>query len=410
MSQRYRSLVRLAIAVLVIGMPTVSGATPPTALTSVPTDLPQCVGLTRQQAAHIAEVETELDRNRAMVADLQRQVTALRKQGDVRPPDAGTTGAAPPGPGTEADALNAQGAQLFARGDAEGAAPLFRRAAQAGHLGAMVNLALLYLNGRGMPQDPRQAVALLERGLRARQCFGVREPRQHVPVRAGGLIQPRPCDRVLSEGASPRLGHRPRSHRCAAGPAATPVSDKRTNEERIRDRLRRRRRRLRALLKRMPRRASLHRIPVLRRWAHWARSRPDLWRYRRPNLTVAIYAGSLLAMTPLMGAHALLALPIAWLVRANLAVILGLQLLNNLFTAAPLLVVTYWMGEWPLKLLSRFTHLPLPGPIAATALGVLITGLLLGALFDGLSRILAWRHRSDLIKLAQVSRQLECIA
>lgn len=188
------------------------------------------------------------------------------------------------------------------------------------------------------------------------------------------------------------------------------MSDKRTSEERIRDRLRRRRRRLRALLKRMPRRASLHRIPVLRRWAHWAKACPDLWRYRRPNLTVALYAGSLLAMTPLMGAHALLALPIAWLVRANLAVVLGLQVLNNLFTAAPLLVATYWMGEWPLKLLSRFVHLPTQGPIAATALGVLITGLLLGALLDGLSRLLAWRHRSDLAKLAQASRPLECVA
>lgn len=165
MAHLHRPLVLFAIAALVAVVPVVSAATPPSAQVTVSADLSQCMSTSKQQAAHIAEVEKELDRDRAMVTDLQRQITALRNQGSARPADLVASGSAsvPPGPGSEADALNAQGAQLFARGDAEGAAPLFRRAAQAGHLGAMVNLALLYLNGRGLPQDPRQAVALLER-------------------------------------------------------------------------------------------------------------------------------------------------------------------------------------------------------------------------------------------------------
>lgn len=63
----------------------------------------------------------------------------------------------------DAEALNQQGLALYARGDFEGALPLFRAAHEAHHAGATANLGLLYLNGKAVPQDIRQAERLLAR-------------------------------------------------------------------------------------------------------------------------------------------------------------------------------------------------------------------------------------------------------
>lgn len=59
--------------------------------------------------------------------------------------------------------LNRRGLAYFIAGDYEAALPLFRRASELNHAGAMANLAIHYLNGYAIPQDVRQAVALLTR-------------------------------------------------------------------------------------------------------------------------------------------------------------------------------------------------------------------------------------------------------
>lgn len=69
----------------------------------------------------------------------------------------------PEGTERDPDALNRQALASFARGDYEASLPLFRRAAEQGHAGAMANLSIHYLNGLAVPQDVRQAVELLTR-------------------------------------------------------------------------------------------------------------------------------------------------------------------------------------------------------------------------------------------------------
>jgi TPR repeat protein len=100
----------------------------------------------------VHELEAQVDRDRTMLQDLRDQIAHLRQ--------AGTDDAAQ---GADPQALLTKGLTLYKNGDGEGAAPLFRRAAQAGSPDGMIDLAMLYLNGKGVPQDPQQAVALLER-------------------------------------------------------------------------------------------------------------------------------------------------------------------------------------------------------------------------------------------------------
>ena len=60
-------------------------------------------------------------------------------------------------------------------------------------------------------------------------------------------------------------------------------------------RWRQRRRRIRSWLKPLPRRASIHRYPILNRFADFARRRPYLWSFKDAPVVRAIYLGSLLA-------------------------------------------------------------------------------------------------------------------
>lgn len=59
--------------------------------------------------------------------------------------------------------LNTRGLNFYLAGDYESALPLFRRASELEHSGAVANLAMLYLNGYTVTQDLRQAQALLIR-------------------------------------------------------------------------------------------------------------------------------------------------------------------------------------------------------------------------------------------------------
>lgn len=63
----------------------------------------------------------------------------------------------------DAAQANAKGLAYYTAGDYESALPLFRKASEANHAGAVANLALHYLNGQAVPQNPKQAAKLLER-------------------------------------------------------------------------------------------------------------------------------------------------------------------------------------------------------------------------------------------------------
>ena len=60
----------------------------------------------------------------------------------------------------------------------------------------------------------------------------------------------------------------------------------------------------------------------------------------------ALYAGSIIALLPIMGVQVPVAFGLALLLRSNVMLLVGLQFLSNPFTAAPLYYGTYQLGHW----------------------------------------------------------------
>ncbi len=99
-------------------------------------------------------------------------------------------------------------------------------------------------------------------------------------------------------------------------------------------------RRLKRLLRPLPRRATLHRYPILNMFTETARKRAYLWSFRTSEVVPALYAGCILTFMPLYGMQIPLALMAAVIFRANLPVLAGLQLLSNPIT----IPFIYWMA------------------------------------------------------------------
>jgi uncharacterized protein (DUF2062 family) len=104
-------------------------------------------------------------------------------------------------------------------------------------------------------------------------------------------------------------------------------------------------RRTKWLLRFTPRRASLHRYPLIGRFADFARKRSYLWSFRGDNVRPAIYAGSITALLPIMGVQLPVAFILAVLLRANVMVLGGLQFVTNPFTAWFVYPATYQLGK-----------------------------------------------------------------
>ncbi|MDE0768046.1 MAG: DUF2062 domain-containing protein [Opitutaceae bacterium] len=88
-------------------------------------------------------------------------------------------------------------------------------------------------------------------------------------------------------------------------------------------------RRAKQFLRPLPRKATIHRWPVLKWFAKTARKRPHLWSFRTREVSIALYLGFVIALLPLFGIQFLLAIGAALTLRANLPVIMGAQLLTN---------------------------------------------------------------------------------
>lgn len=99
------------------------------------------------------------------------------------------------------------------------------------------------------------------------------------------------------------------------------------------------------VLRFVPRRAAIHRYPLVGRFAAAARKRAYLWSFKRPHLRPAFYAGSILALMPVMGVQLPMAFVLALLLRANFMVLGGLQFITNPVTAAPIYYATYELGH-----------------------------------------------------------------
>ena len=149
-------------------------------------------------------------------------------------------------------------------------------------------------------------------------------------------------------------------------------------------RWRQRRRRIRRWLKPLPRRASIHRYPILNRFADFARRRPYLWSFKDAPVVRAIYLGSLLAYLPTYGAQILIAFIAAWFGRANLTLMIGLQMITNPLTAGPIYLAAYGIGTGLARLLDMPPRHAVFDATVALVLGGLALGLLTALCLHGL--------------------------
>jgi len=124
-----------------------------------------------------------------------------------------------------------------------------------------------------------------------------------------------------------------------------------SEEQNLRKFKHRRIRRVKFWLRPLPRRATLHRYPVLKWFKHSARARSYLWSFRKQEVVPALYIGCILAMMPVYGIQIPLALALALVFRVNLMVMVAVQFITNPFTAAPLYYATYCAGNFFMQLL-----------------------------------------------------------
>lgn len=123
-------------------------------------------------------------------------------------------------------------------------------------------------------------------------------------------------------------------------------------EHQLRETTRRRIRRVKRWLRPLPRRSNIHRYPILGRFADFSRKRIYLWSFRVDNVVPALYAGFILALMPLYGIQIALALCLALLLRANLPILVGLQMITNPITFLPFYFAAYQVGHSVLSIVS----------------------------------------------------------
>jgi uncharacterized protein (DUF2062 family) len=155
-----------------------------------------------------------------------------------------------------------------------------------------------------------------------------------------------------------------------------------------------RRKRLKRVLRMLPRRANVGTYPVIRRFADAARSRPYLWSFKREHLWPALYVGSVLAFMPTYGLQIFVALLAAMVVRANLTVMVALQMIANPLTLAPLYLMTHTVGQWLIEHIGYgAVDAGVASSVNALVLGGIVVGFATAVLLDLVWRLLAWESR-----------------
>lgn len=164
-----------------------------------------------------------------------------------------------------------------------------------------------------------------------------------------------------------------------------------------------RRKRLRKLLRPLPRRANVKRYPVVKWFADYARKAPYLWSFKRAQVLPALYVGSVISFLPIFGVQFPIAAVASVLLRANLTVMMGLQLITNPLTVAPIYGFTTWIGLVLMDMVGVGQEL---GPVLRGAHALFIGGTAVGLAFALLAdvawRFLAWEARLFRGKLQQL--------
>ena len=187
--------------------------------------------------------------------------------------------------------------------------------------------------------------------------------------------------------------------------------------QRLRKARHRRIRQVKAILRYLPRRASLHRYPVIKLFHKSALKRAYLWSFKTEFVANALFWGCLIAFLPIIGVQILLASILAMFVRANLPIIVAIQWISNPGTLVPIYFAAYKLGDWMFRLVGArpestpgddamteqiaeaasslsnlytfVTEAPLQNMLylsGATVLGGFIIGLTLGTLLSSLYR------------------------
>jgi len=136
-------------------------------------------------------------------------------------------------------------------------------------------------------------------------------------------------------------------------------------------------RRAKQFLRPLPRKATLHRWPVLKWFAHTARKRPYLWSFRTREVSVALYLGFVISFLPLPGIQFLLAFAAAWTLRANLPIIMGAQLVTNIAT---MWVIYPALGAFGSQLIDLFGLKPLDSALGQGVYSIVVGGIVAGVI------------------------------
>lgn len=190
----------------------------------------------------------------------------------------------------------------------------------------------------------------------------------------------------------------------------------------------RRIRRVKRWLRPLPRRSNIHRYPILKFFADTARKRIYLWSFRVEHVIPAIYAGSILTLMPLYGLQVIGAFLLAVLLRANLPILIGLQVVSNPLTVLPIWYAAYQIGRIILSVLGlnvialnrdevrlmldkfihgawgeKFEHLSIV--FAVTSLGAIVMGTFFGLIGGVAYRIIASRTAASYALLRKKIQQ-----
>lgn len=200
-----------------------------------------------------------------------------------------------------------------------------------------------------------------------------------------------------------------------------------SDEHELRQTKNRRIRRVKRWLRHLPRRSNVHRYPVLNLFADAARKRIYLWSFRTENAVPAIYAGCILTLLPIYGIQLPLSFLLALLLRANLPILTGLQIVSNPITVLPIWYAAYQIGRHflsviglealPLRreevriMLDNFTA-GLWGEnvdrmmtvFGVTSLGAIIMGIFFGLIASMIYRIMANRTAASYALLREKIR------
>ncbi|HCJ12408.1 MAG: hypothetical protein A2Y14_03585 [Verrucomicrobia bacterium GWF2_51_19] len=116
-------------------------------------------------------------------------------------------------------------------------------------------------------------------------------------------------------------------------------------------------RRVKKWLRYVPRRATLHKYPIIGSFADKARKCDYLWSFRSAQVIPAIYVGWVLSLWPVFGIQLPLAFLASLLFRANFMVLAALQFITNPATIVPIYGFELYVGKW---ILETFTSMEIP--------------------------------------------------